>query len=70
MAFAGENTPGIRTAIAFTAGLAGLSEVGIEVTAVKLVIPDIAINGGMTDGEDMITSQPTGRLFGAPVQPQ
>jgi hypothetical protein len=70
VAFSRQDAAGIDGAVAFTALFAGLAQMGIEVAAVEVVIPDEAVDGFMADREDPVPAQPAGDLLGAPIQTQ
>ena len=69
VSFAEQYTARIVGAIAL-ALLSGLSEMGMQVAAEVVVIPDISIDGGMADVEDPVNPKPARDLLGAPVQAQ
>ncbi|MFP6646254.1 MAG: hypothetical protein VCF24_22240, partial [Candidatus Latescibacterota bacterium] len=47
--------------------LGGLSQVGVQQSAVSLVVPDVSVDGLMADLETSFEIQSAGDLLGAPV---
>lgn len=70
MPLACNDTSTIDRAIAFAPFLGELTQVGIEIPTIELVVPDVAVDSGVGDVEDAIASQPTGKLLRTPIEPQ
>jgi len=66
-ALPGEAAATVIAGVAFAALFAGATEVGGQGAAGAQVIPDVAVDGFMTDGEEPVAAQPPGDLLGAPV---
>src|SRR6266496_4176603 len=65
--FAREPPAAVVAPVAFPALLAGAAQVLVQLPALALVRPDIAIDRLVADPEFLVEPQPPGDLLGAPV---
>ena len=70
VALIGQDSPGIGASVAFPALLRGLAQESVKAPAVAAVVPDVTIDGLVTDIENTLEAQPAGDLLRAPVQAQ
>src|SRR5436190_5683782 len=68
--FAGQPPPAVVAAVAFAALLAGAAQVAVQRAAAALVGPDVAVDGFVTDREQVEAAQPPRHLLGAPIFPE
>src|SRR6266545_1417553 len=68
--FAGQPPPAVVAAVAFAALLAGAAQMLIERAAGVFVRPDVAVDGFVTDREQVEAAQPPRHLLGAPIFPE
>src|SRR3989442_1361734 len=68
--FAGQPPPAVVAAVAFAALLAGAAQVVVQRAAAALVGPDVAVDGFVTDREQLEAAQPPRHLLGTPIFPE
>src|SRR6266699_7265859 len=68
--FTGQPPPAVVAAVAFAALLAGAAQVAVQRAAATLVGPDVAVDGFVTDREQVEAAEPPRHLLGAPIFPQ
>src|SRR5256885_1669048 len=68
--FAGQPFPVVVAAVAFAALLAGAAQVVVQRAVAALLGPDVAVDGFVTDREQVEAAQSFRHLLGAPIFPE
>src|SRR5947207_13604984 len=68
--FAGQPPPAVVAAVAFAPLLARAAQMSVQRAAAALVGPDVAVDGFVTDREQVEAAQPPRHLLGAPIFPE